>query len=284
MYQVRKIEFSERSFDDYNSLFAICFPKATKYQRQYLDWQYRLNPAGKALGFDAWAGDVLAAHYACIPVQISLEGKLVKALLSLNTATHPAHQGKGLFTMLAERTYAAAADEGYACIYGIANANSTPGFIRKLGFQLVEPLQAMIGVGSMKMKRVDSADSSQFSTLWDASSLTWRCGNPVNQVYQHRSGSIIQYHAGAGKFISAYAEFPSQSLNDADVAPQRSPSALRLFLGLHVHKTTGIPCYANIPMRLRPSPLNFIYRDLSNRVPTLEAGRSNLSFLDFDAY
>jgi hypothetical protein len=37
-------------------------------------------------------------------------------------------------------------------------------------------------------------------------------------------------------------------------------------------------------MRLRPSPLNLIYRSFSPDVTALDASRIAFSFLDFDAY
>jgi hypothetical protein len=37
-------------------------------------------------------------------------------------------------------------------------------------------------------------------------------------------------------------------------------------------------------MRLRPSPLNLIYRSFAPRVSALDPSRIAFSFLDFDAY
>jgi hypothetical protein len=42
--------------------------------------------------------------------------------------------------------------------------------------------------------------------------------------------------------------------------------------------------YASIPQRLRPSPLNLIYRSLSGRAPQLDPSNIRFTFLDFDAY
>src|SRR5437016_3089868 len=77
------------------------FKGTTKYSEDFLDWQYYQNPQGNVVGYDAYLGDQLAAHYVTIPVLFLYEGKEVKGLLSLNTATHEKHQGKGLFTKLA---------------------------------------------------------------------------------------------------------------------------------------------------------------------------------------
>jgi len=102
----------------------------TRLTEGYLRWQYIDNPDGLVVGFNAWDGDVLAAHYACMPVM--MEGE--RWLWSLNTATHPDYRGQGLFPRLAEMTYERGKQEGFAAVIGVANAMSASGFVRKLGF------------------------------------------------------------------------------------------------------------------------------------------------------
>src|SRR5205814_9366938 len=105
-----------------------------------LAWRYRDNPAGQVVGADAWDGARLAAHYVTCPLEARIDGAVVKGLLSLNTATHPDYQGRGLFTTLAEAAYAQGAAAGYGFVIGVANAYSTPGFVRRLAFQHVDRL------------------------------------------------------------------------------------------------------------------------------------------------
>lgn len=73
----------------YINLFKQCFPKATCYSSNYIRWLYNDNPDGHVIGFDAMDGNFLAAHYACLPVKLKLNGITARGLLSLNTATHP---------------------------------------------------------------------------------------------------------------------------------------------------------------------------------------------------
>ncbi len=37
----------------------------TRLTEAYLTWQYVDNPDGEAIGYNAWDGDALVAHYAC---------------------------------------------------------------------------------------------------------------------------------------------------------------------------------------------------------------------------
>lgn len=252
---------------------------------EYLDWLYCKNPDGPAIGFDAWDGNRLAAHYVCVPATASVAGKEIRAMLSLNTATHPEYQGKGLFTKLARLTYDTGADAGMDCVFGVANANSTSGFVRKLGFQLVQPLEARIGIGSLGIDWAVVGRNVKFERRWTSASLAWRCANPKNPIIARIAGNHVQFHTAAKRvFLSAYAELTLQKApgitNDAD----HIFSPFRLFVGLLPTGTCSFRNYVSIPQRLRPSPLNFIYRSLVNQPATLEQGSVYFSFLDFDAY
>ena len=91
------VRCNEAAYADCVRLFADCFPGVDKFSREYIDWLYSCNPDGKVVGFDARDGDRLAAHYVCIPARAQVGDEEVRVLLSLNTATHPDYQGKGLF-------------------------------------------------------------------------------------------------------------------------------------------------------------------------------------------
>jgi hypothetical protein len=224
----------------------------------------------------------------CVPTRVWVEGREVPVLLSLNTATHPDYQGKGLFTKLAAMTYEAGQAAGFDGVYGVANANSTPGFVRKLGFQLVRPLEARIGLGGLRHAAKPPAQALSFERSWSAAALRWRCANPDNPVFVRVDGARLRFHAAAaGHKLPAYAELDDPQLGAAlartDTArPMLSP--LRLFIGLAPDASSRYWNYASIPMSLRPSPLNLIYRSFSPRVAALDPARIAFSFLDFDAY
>lgn len=270
----------------YGALFAACFPGANKYTAEYLKWQYADNPDGPAVGFDAWDGERLAAHYVCVPARARIGGQDVRVLLSLNTATHPDYQGKGLFTKLAAMTYNAGAEQGYDAVYGVANANSTPGFIRKLDFQLVRPLEARVGIGGIANGRANGRPAA-FERLWSKDALAWRCACPHNPVRASQKGATWRFDAAALPSARVYGEVHGTARDATAALPRQSAggwSPLRLYLGLVPDHERDFGMYASIPERLRPSPLNLIYRSLSGRVPQLDASNIRFTFLDFDAY
>ena len=268
----------------YESLFETCFSKHPKFGLETLRWLYVGNPEGPAVGFDAWDGNVLAAHYVCIPTRVRIQGAEVRSLLSLNTATHPGYQGQGLFPKLAGLTFEAATAAGFHSAYGVANANSSPAAVKKLGYRLVAPLQAMVGVSRLGIDLQEVSQRAGFERVWTPQALQWRCANPVNPVRTSRDRDRLLFHAKAmGMLVSAVAELP---ISDGGLAlPQgRVWSPVRLHLGLLPDGVGGLGSYVDTPQRLRPSPLNLMYRPLSATGSVVEPGRVHFNFLDFDAY
>jgi GNAT superfamily N-acetyltransferase len=244
-------------------------------------WRYRDNPAGPVVGADAWDGDRLAAHYVACPVEARIDGRPTRGLLSLNTATHPDHQGRGLFTRLAETAYGLGAEAGYAFVIGVANANSTPGFLRKLGFQHVGRLQAgLLG----RPPRAFRDAPVQYQGAWRPELLAWRLANPVGRYAAARSGGLVGVWARTHlPFVRCAAFLPGEGLEVG--SGRRAPACATLFLGLEPRMSLGRRLFAPIPDRLRPSPLNLIWRTLGPEAPAqLRPEAVALNFLDFDPY
>ncbi|SEG80318.1 GNAT family N-acetyltransferase [Bosea lathyri] len=278
-FEIRPIEFDEKAIGEYCELFSKCFPGSANYSRKYLEWLYCENPLGRAVGFDAWAGSDLAAHYVCVPVSYRYGGKVVRGLLSLNTATGEAYRGKGLFTKLAEATYARGTDLGMDFVIGVANANSTPGFVKRLGFELISPLDAKIGIGL----GVEQTQEASFQSVWDRDTIEWRLRSPRNAVHLVSRGDRSRFWAYAGrKSVIAVAE--RQSVSGGDGAGSFPFARPQVFIGL-------LPAAANlrgiaidVPGRFRTSPLNLIFRPLAIGSASPKKSEILFDFLDFDAF
>ena len=265
----------------HRALFARCFPEATHFTPQYLQWLYAENPAGQVVGVDAMVGDRLAATYVTIPARLRVEGSSVRGLLSLNTATDPDFQGKGLFTRLATAVFERSAAAGYGAVYGVANANSTPGFVRKLGFQLLEPLRAAVGWGPSYCRHLEGAwREARLVREWPAEDLAWRQRNPANPLTARgRPGGLTEFRGATGyPLLHATAFLPGRFAEEAGQG--WAPS---VYIGVVPAAFRRRGAYLDVPDRLRPSPLNLIFRSLAG-APSPSAGQSFISFLDFDAF
>ena len=247
-----------------------------------LGWRYRDNPAGAVIGVDAWDGERLAAHYVTCPVEANVEGRLVKGLLSLNTATHPAYQGRGLFTRLAEQAYAAGHAAGYGFVIGVANANSTPGFLNRLAFQSVGRLHAgLIGRLPRRLEPIDL----QYRGHWSGDLLAWRLANPAGRYATARRDGVLGVWARTHLPLVRCAAFLPDEGQDGGRRNHAPPVCATLFLGLEPRLDLRRQLFWPIPERFRPSPLNLIWRPLADDLPrTLDARAVALNFLDFDPY
>ena len=282
-FNIFPIQLDDKSIERYSKKLKIWFPKTSLNSRKFevtsLVWQYIKNPEGFAIGYDAFYEGQLVAHYACIPTTIMGASGSMKALLSLNTATSPQHYGKGLFTKLALETFYIAKQMGYSCIYGVANKNSTPGLVRKLGFDLVAPLEVLIGIGPIPPQIPNS--SFKFQRVWNQASLNWRCSNPANQIRALQNANTSLYYADTDyPFISAYdVRLGHNFSNHLLISNKFKP---KLVLGLFPQ---GVPStFFRIPNFLKPSPLNFIFKSLDPSVKTPDRQGIHFTFLDFDAY
>lgn len=109
----------------------------------FLRWKHQQNPFGPSPGLVAVAPDgTLAAVRLLMRWTLLLSGRTVSAVRAVDTATHPDHQGRGLFrrlTLQALDTVAADAD----LVFNTPNANSRPGYLR-MGWQDVGALPVRI--------------------------------------------------------------------------------------------------------------------------------------------
>jgi len=278
--EVRPVGTARGRLTAYSGLLGEVFGDAPKFSEAALDWRYARNPAGHAVGADAWAGDILAAHYVTCPLNARIDGRMVRGLLSLNTATHPTYQGRGLFTRLAEAAYGQGAAAGYQFVIGVANANSTPGFLRKLGFQLVAPLQAGL---LLRPPHALAGGEPQFAGHWPTEALGWRLANPAGRYALSRRRGLLSVRAVTDTpFVDCAAYVPDPGGLAEGARPRLAAS---LFIGLEPRLDLTAHGFVAVPRRLRPSPLNLIYRPLDPALPrALSPAGVSLNFLDFDPY
>lgn len=268
MYTYIRTQTDDNSLEKYAALLSDVFTTTNKFSKSFLQWQYRDNPNGKVVGIDAFYGEELAGHYVCIPVKYNFYGEEKTGLLSLNTAISENHRGKGLFTKLARKTYELAQEENYDFVIGVANQNSTHGFLKKLEFELIGPLDVMVGLGSITIEK-----PAKISAVWNAESVKWRVNNPSNVL------SVGQH------FIKSKSDLPFvniQMFEQRDLSGKNGKTGFTLWMGKsNKIKKKGI--FINLPDRFKPSPLNLIFRSLNT---ALEYNPNDIAFecIDFDAY
>ncbi|WP_271765495.1 GNAT family N-acetyltransferase [Aquimarina algiphila] len=279
-YNFLPIQTDKTSIKEVTDLLRITFPHAKKYTEAFISWQYIDNPVGEMMGYNAYAGTTLAAHYALMPIKAKIFGKEEKGLLSLNTATHPEHRGKRLFPRLASESYKDAADKGFSFVIGVANAQSTPGFLKKLDFQLIRMLDAKLGWG--KIVRTKEDCDLDYQRSWDEETVQWRISNPELR-YNIKNNRIS---ASTDRFgIQAILKDFDQSYNIADNSTNTlNLRPFKLWIGIDNSIHWKKSFYFDIPLKMRPSPLNLIFKDLTDKGRKFDFSKIQFNALDFDAY
>lgn len=291
-------------------LLRETFPGADRLgDVSYLRWLYEDNPDGPVVSQEVLDHLGVAGHYAIVPITIAVDGAESRAALSLNTAVHDRARGGGVFVSLAERTYAMAAASEIAAVVGVANANSTPGFVRRLQFSIIDPLPVTVLVPRPGRSTVDwrsaraatpashellrdppqPAGVRGFQRSWNEERLAWRLNCPGSSYAVHRCDDILMVTTVERRgpvriavILAVLAQRPLTRSMSASLVREacrfhRAPVALHAGFNDRV-RFRGVP----LPDRLKPSPLNLIARRLTSE-DTL-ATPARFEFLDFDAY
>ena len=263
-----------------------------KLSPEYLQWLYAENPDGPIIGYNARlpTGE-LVGHYVVAPAKIrtSVNDKttILTSALCLNTAVGEKARGQGLFTKLAELTFDLCRKNGIECIFGVANDQSTPGFIRKLGFIKKQSLPITMHFG-LRSKQEQQSGSNNFygnyaERQWGCKGLNWRLKNPCreytydakNQRLFTRANSFcdVLVKSSVSKEIDLLA---GSTLNH----PRDRPT---LYFGEANSPVKSFLSFA-IPDRFKPVPLNVIFKPLVEMSMLDDHAPLLLEPLDFDLF
>ena len=270
-YRIDQVKVDEVSLQEILQLMRLAFEgHAEKFNLEYMRWQYADNPAGKIIGFNAYMGDVLAAHYVTMPIYMNINGQKTLGVLSLNTATHPEHRGKRLFTLLADKTYEYAAENGYKFVIGVANAQSTHGFLKHLKFKLIGPLTFKVGIGQNLYQREDYI----YTRYWDKEIMNWRLKNPSMEYFKNGDMIVSPIKPGFKKLVY-HDKDNLVSLKKLHGRP------FNLYIGFGADLSNGV--YCGVPKFVEHSPFNLIFRDLTDgTLPEVTKYNILFELIDFD--
>jgi hypothetical protein len=230
---------------------------------EYLDWLYFQNPTGAVVGFDAFLDGQLVGHYACVPIIIDVYD--LPALLSLNTAVAEEFQGRGLFKLLALKTYVFA-EEKFSCVVGVANKKSFRGFVRHLGFTHLGELELRLG-------NLDRPVLGQ--RVYSLEEISWRTRNPSGELkimHSAESGRVVLIKV-VGRYFKLKSIVRISNLNRplSNLGPRRA-------FGLSVDWRSYTSPKLFLPKKFKPAPLHLIFKPLKES----ECLLTSWSFPDFD--
>lgn len=239
---------------------------------RFRQW-YLNNPMGKVISFNAFYGDELVAHYACIPYKMEIDGRVVTGLFDMATVTHPDHRGKGLFKKLAKTTYDFAKEQGYEFVLGVANANSFPGYMKYFPFTYVGQLDVKMGFGT----KVICNGEKTYKVHWDKDTFNWRL-NACKANYSRKGNALLgQYNSFVYTFMGVYSD---SLLEKSDAQDKHWGNKLKLYVGLGAKFNSA---FFTVPKFIKRSPFNLIFFDLTDgKLPTITKDNIFFQLFDFD--
>ena len=97
-YEIRQTFFeTDQEFKQLVELQNAVYGEKSFTTEIFKFW-YIDNPQGRVLSFNAFVGEKMIAHYACIPIQMKIGKCIVEGIHSMAKVTHPDYRGKGLFS------------------------------------------------------------------------------------------------------------------------------------------------------------------------------------------
>jgi predicted N-acetyltransferase YhbS len=150
---------------DVSNLFQAAFGQ--QFDEKYWEWRFLHNPnATVAQIAYIKEGNAIVAYYAVSPVTVNIRDTAKQMALSNMTMTHPNHQGKGYFKLLAKALFQRLQEQGYVGVFGFANQNSHYGFRSYLNWNDLTALNNFVVTPSnFRSPREIDANTVVFETL-----------------------------------------------------------------------------------------------------------------------
>lgn len=274
-YEIKQLLFDDDdvSLQKIVDLQNIVYVGSHVFDKELFRQWYLNNPMGRVISFNAFYGDDLVAHYACIPYKMEIEGRIALGLLDMATVTHPVHRGKGLFKKLAKITYDFAKEQGFEFVLGVANANSFPGYMKYFPFTFVGQLEVKVGYGD----KIQCDGEKTFKVHWDKESFNWRLKCFDNHYYQKNDSLFGRYNTMAQTYMGNF----SKDFMATTDAPKKSgvvKPVIYVGMGAKVKSM-----YMPIPEFIKHSPFNLIFLDLTEgKLPQINKDNIFFQLFDFD--
>lgn len=239
------------------SLGETLLPKSEKFWR----WKHQQNPFGASYVLLAEEGGSLIGLRAFMRWQWRDGNSNLTSIRAVDTATHPEHQGKGIFKKLTLQQINDCRTEGVQFVFNTPNSQSMPGYL-KMGWELQGkmPMKMQIrnltGMGVSKfltprkyagimtdptpvadwfeapLDKIDYPGYNLVHTDYTAAYLKWRYADCPVYNYTYLTDNETFLLTGRMKYQSFFKEFRITdlfSLNQQPIHPQKLKKQIQDF-------------------------------------------------------
>jgi GNAT superfamily N-acetyltransferase len=106
-----------------------------RYEQVFV-WKHDSNPFGQSPAWVALKNGQIVGFRAFMRWEFEYCGDVVRAVRAVDTATHPDHQGQGIFRRLTLQALGELHDDGVAFVFNTPNERSRPGYL-KMGWEVL---------------------------------------------------------------------------------------------------------------------------------------------------
>lgn len=140
------------------------------------DWKHEQNPFGSSFVLLAEENGAIIGLRAFMQWQWQWKGNTYKAIRAVDTATHPDHQGKGIFKKLTLQQLELCKQQGIHFVFNTPNDQSRPGYLKMgwvqqgkmpLKLKVLNPISLAFAIAFKKGKGVVTADDPTPAQTWD---------------------------------------------------------------------------------------------------------------------
>jgi GNAT superfamily N-acetyltransferase len=110
---------------------------------RFFHWKHHENAFGRSPAWVALDGDRIVGFRIFLRWEYVHDGRIVRAVRAVDTATHPDAQGRGIFSKLTRHALEQVRAEGVGFVFNTPNDQSRPGYL-KMGWQPVARLPVLV--------------------------------------------------------------------------------------------------------------------------------------------
>jgi N-acetylglutamate synthase-like GNAT family acetyltransferase len=139
-------------------------------------WKHEQNPFGESFVLLAEENGTLIGLRAFMQWQWKWKGTVYNAIRAVDTATHPDHQGKGIFKKLTLQQLELCKQQGIHFVFNTPNDQSRPGYLKMgwvqqgrmpLKFKVLNPIGLAYNLAFKKGKSGSAAEDPTPEQSWD---------------------------------------------------------------------------------------------------------------------
>ena len=173
----------------------------------FFTWKHQENAFGPSPAWVALDGDKIVGFRTLMRWEFETRDGPVRAVRAVDTATHPDHQGRGIFSMLTRRAVDELRADGVGFVFNTPNDKSRPGYL-KMGWRPVGRLgTGLLPASARALPRI--ANARVPADLWSM---------PCNVGL--RPGDVLSDDTSVARLLGAATSPPG-------ITTRRTPAYLR---------------------------------------------------------